>query len=109
MGTGLRVVLLVFALVGFAGAGASLAVSRYRQWTDGERDMGMLGVAAMLLVFGILCTAVAAGFAGVVAFGGVASWASYIMMAQHLGVFRVEARDAPWTHEEHTEEPRSLT
>ena len=66
----LRMVLLVFALIGFCGAGASLAVGRYRQLMDGERDLGMLGVACMLLVFGALCTVVGSGVMGVIAFGG---------------------------------------
>ena len=90
MTVGLRLVLLFFALVAFAGAGASLAVARNRYLTDRECDLGMLAVSVMLLVFAALCTAVAAGFAGVLAFGGVALWTSYVLAAQRIGLFRVE-------------------
>ena len=86
----LRLVLLVFALIGFSGTGASLAVGRYRYLMDGERDLGMLGVACMLFIFGALCTLVGSGLAGIGAFGGVALWASYVFMAQHLGIFQIE-------------------
>ena len=92
IGAGLAIILLSFALVGFGGAGAALAVARYRWLEQGDRDIGMWGVAAMLAVFGALCTTVAAGLSGVCAFGLVAAWASYIFMAQHLGMFRIDAR-----------------
>lgn len=103
MTTGLRLILLLFALVGFTGAGASLAVSRHRQTVDGESDVGMLAVAVMLFVFGSLCTVVAAGMAGVFAFGAVVLWIAYVATAQRVGLFRVESgrlEVAP------TEEPR---
>lgn len=106
MDAGLRVILLLFALVGFGGTGASLGVARYRQVADGERDIGMLGVALMLFIFGALCTAVAAGASGILAFGGVAMWASYVLMAQHLGLFRVTTRrtfDAETPEEEESQ------
>lgn len=106
MTTGLRFILLVFALVGFAGTGASLAIARQRQLSDGERDLGMVGVAAMLFVFGALCTSVGAGLSGVFAFGGVVLWASYVMTAERIGMFRVNAAGV----EEHTPaEPRQTT
>lgn len=95
IGYGLRLVLLVFATVGFAGAGASLAVSRFRLLNEGERDLGMLGVAAMLGIFGALCTSVGVGLIGVPAFGGVVMWAAYVFMAQHLGMFRVDVERFP--------------
>lgn len=100
IGIVLRIVLLVFALIGFAGTGASLAVGRYRHLMDGERDLGMLGVACMLFVFGALCTAVGTGLVGVLAFGGIALWASYVLMAQHLGIFRVEVNGRALTEQE---------
>ena len=84
--------LLVFALVGFAGGGAALAVARYRLTAEGERDLGLAGIALMFLTFGALCTIAASGFFGVIAFGGVAVWASYLLMARRLGMFRIEAR-----------------
>jgi hypothetical protein len=90
MNLGLELVLLVFALVGFAGTGASLAVARYRRLDDGEADVGMLGVAAMLLLFGAVCTSVAVGVFGVPAIGGVVVWVSYISMARQIGLFAVE-------------------
>ncbi|HEX7052208.1 MAG TPA: hypothetical protein VF188_18510 [Longimicrobiales bacterium] len=106
MTEGLRLLLLLFALIGFGGAGASLAVARYRRLEDGARDLGMLGVAGMLLTFGVLCTAVAAGLAGILAFGGVVVWASYALMGQHIGLFRIEVGRPPSAEEEETEQSR---
>lgn len=100
MSQGLQLVLLLFAVVGYGGAGASLAVARQRRLTDGERDLGMLAVAAMLFVFGALCTVVGVGVAGVFAFGGVVTWASYVLTAQHMGIFRIDAGQAPPSSEE---------
>jgi hypothetical protein len=90
MTAGLRVVLLLFAVVGFAATGASLAAARHRFVSDRENDLGMVAVSLMLLVFAALCTAVAAGFSGVFAFGGVILWASYVVTAQRIGLFRVD-------------------
>lgn len=73
---------------------------------DGERDLGLVGVASMLLGFAALCTVVAVGLVGVPAFGGVALWASYIFMAQHMGIFQIEVGPPPLPDEETTEEPR---
>ncbi len=108
IGAGLDVILLLFALVGFGGTGASLAVARSRWLDEGDRDLGMWGVAAMLLVFGTLCTLVATGIPGVCAFGSVVIWGSYVLMAQHLGVFRVEV-PASGRAPRREEEPRSIT
>jgi hypothetical protein len=98
---GLRIVLLVFALVGYAGAGASLAVARFRYLTDGERDAGLLGIAVMLFAFGALCTMAGSGLWGVLAFGGVAVGAAYLLTGQHIGMFRIEAKqgNVPSGHE----------
>jgi threonine/homoserine efflux transporter RhtA len=106
MTAGLQVVLLMFALVGFAGGGASLAVARSRQVSEGEYDTGMLGVAGMLLVFGALCAAVGSGLLGVLAFGGVALWAGYVVTAQRVGLFRIETG---WLEEARETEPRQTT
>ncbi len=103
---GLQIVLLVFAAVGYAGAGVSLAVSRQRKLTEGARDLGMLGVAAMLFLFAALCTVIGVGVIGVPAFGGVVLWASYLFMAQRIGLFRIEAGGPPSAEEETSEEPR---
>lgn len=84
--------LLVFALVGFAGAGSALAVVRHRFLSDGERDLGLTGIALLFLTFGALCTTAASSLFGVVAFGGVTVWASYLLMARRLGLFRIEVR-----------------
>lgn len=95
MTRGLQVVLLLFAVVGFAGAGASLAVARFRMLTDGERDVGMMGVAGMLLAFGSLCAMVGVGISGVLACGAVVLWASYLFMAQNMGMLRIEVGILP--------------
>jgi len=104
---GLRLVLLLFALVGFGGAGASLAVARYRYMAEGERDLGMLGVAAMLLTFGALCTTVGVGWMGVPAFGGVVLWVSYVLMAGHLDLFRIETHPSERSTSEAEESRRA--
>lgn len=103
MTAGLQLVLLMFAMIGFGGAGASLAVARSRRVEDGEYDGGMLGVAAMLLVFGTLCTLVGSGISGVLAFGGVVLWLGYVVTAQRIGIFRIESGSP---EEEQAEEPR---
>ncbi|HLU26393.1 MAG TPA: hypothetical protein VKZ58_11885 [Longimicrobiales bacterium] len=108
MSESLRIILLLFALVGYAGTGASLAVNRYRRLTEGERDVGMVGVAAMLFIFGMLCTTVGVGLAGVPAFGGVVIWASYTFMAQHMGMFTIETGRGPPTEEQSTRETRPV-
>lgn len=91
---GLRLILLVFALAGFAGTGAVLAVARYRHLTEGIRDWGLAGVTLMLFVFGALCTLAASGVWGVLAFGAVITGAAYLITAQHIGLFRIETPDA---------------
>jgi threonine/homoserine efflux transporter RhtA len=95
MTAGLQVVLLGFATIGFAGTGASLAVARGRSRMDGERDAGMLAVAAMLFVFGVLCTLASSGVSGVLAFGSVVLWIGYVVTAQRLGMFRIETAAFP--------------
>lgn len=92
---GMRMMLLMFALVGFAGAGAALAVARYRFVGEGERDLGLGGIAGMFLTFAALCTVAASGLSGVLAFGGVVVWGSYLLMAQRLGLFSIETRATP--------------
>lgn len=101
---GLQLILLLFAVVGYGGTGASLAVARYRRLADGERDLGMLCVAAMLFVFGTLCTVVGAGVSGIFAFGGVVILASYLFMARQMGLFEVDAGGTPPAQSEPTEE-----
>lgn len=104
---GMRLMLLVFALVGFAGAGAALAVARHRFLADGERDLGLGGIALMFLTFGALCTIAASGFFGVLAFGGVVVWGSYLLMARRLGLFRIEARMGSQPEREPTQHHRA--
>lgn len=103
---GLQIVLLVFAMIGFSGAGASLAVARSRYVNDGERDAGMFGVAAMLFIFGTLCTMVGSGLIGVVAFGGIMLWLGYVVAAQRIGLFHIETG---WLEETTAAEPRQRT
>lgn len=107
MDIGLKIVLLLFALVGYIGAGASFAVARYRNLAEGERDIGMIGVALMLFMFGALCTSVAAGVWGIPVIGVVTVWTSYVAMASHMGLFSLEF-DRPETEEAY-EEPRQRT
>ena len=95
MNLGLEIVLLAFALVGYVGTGASLAVARYRSLDDGHTDIGMLGVALMLVIFGSICTSVAVGGYGVLAVGSVAIWASYVTMARQIGLFSLDVATPP--------------
>lgn len=104
---GMRIMLLAFALVGFAGAGAALAVARYRYLGEGQRDLGLGGIAAMFLIFATLCTVAASGLFGVLAFGGVTGWASYVIMAQRLGLFSIETRPTPPPEREPTQHHRT--
>jgi hypothetical protein len=106
MTAGLHVILLFFALVGFGGTGASLAVANSRRKVDGERDTGMLGVAIMLFVFGALCTAIGSGILGVLAFGGVVTWVGYVVTAQRMGIFQIESG---FPAEARETEPRQTT
>lgn len=99
---GMRMMLLAFALVGFAGAGAALAVARHRLLGEGQRDLGLGGIAAMFLTFATLCTMAASSLFGVLAFGGVVVWASYLIMAQRLGLFTIETHTSP----PHQREPK---
>jgi len=106
---GLRIVLLVFALVGYAGAGASLAVARYRYLMDGERDAGLMGIAVMLLAFGALCTMAGSGLWGVLAFGAVVVVAAYLLTGERIGMFHIEASagGVPSEHESHDQAGRT--
>lgn len=104
---GMRIMLLAFALVGFTGAGAALAVARLRFLAEGERDLGLGGVAAMFLTFASLCTIAASGVFGVLAFGGVTVWAGYVIMAQRMGLFRIETRPLPPQEREPTQHHRT--
>ncbi len=87
---GIRLMLLVFALAGFAGAGAALGVARQRLLADGERDAGLSAITFMFALFGALCTLAASGPVGVIVFGGTVVWGSYLLMARHLGLLRIE-------------------
>ncbi len=86
-----RAGLLLIALVACAAGGAALAALRARSLHEGRTDHAMISVAVALLAVGALCTAAGGGLIGVLAFGGVSVWASYIATAQRLGIFRVQS------------------
>lgn len=100
---GMRLMLLMFAMVGFGAAGAALAAGRYRLLGEGERDYGLIAMAAMFLTFGALCTIAASGLFGIFAFGGVVVWAGYLLMGQRLGLFSIEVHPSPPPELEPTE------
>jgi hypothetical protein len=106
MTAGLHMILLVFAVIGFTGTGAALAVARGRYVHEGERDIGMMGVAGMMFMFGVLCMSIGSGLLGVAAFGGVMLWVGYIVAAQRVGLFRIETG---WMEEACPAEPRQPT
>lgn len=99
----LGIILLLFAITGYAGAGVALAVARSRSAGAGERDIGMVGVGILLFGFATLCAAVLSGLAAVCAIGASMTWASYVFAAQRLGLFAVGAGPLGAVH---TEEPR---
>jgi hypothetical protein len=84
---------MFFAAIGFAGAGVAFAVGRARELSEAEVDIGMRAVTLLLFVFGAVCTHVAVGFTGILAFGVVVAWASYIFSAQRVGVFQLYSAD----------------
>jgi fatty acid desaturase len=100
---GMRIMLLTFAMVGFGAAGAAMAVARYRLLGEGERDFGLVAIAAVFAIFGSLCTIAASGLFGVIAFGGVVAWCSYLLTGQRLGLFSIETEPGPPPELETTE------
>jgi len=88
MTVGLAVILLAFALMAYGGAGACLAVAR-RRAAEEEPDLGVLGVAVLLLGLAVLCSAVLGGLAAVLAVGVPVTVALYLFSAQQIGLFRV--------------------
>jgi hypothetical protein len=104
MTAGLTLMLLAFAGVAFAGAGAAMAVMRLRTTEQGERDLGLVSVVVMLVTFGALCAILSAGFGAIFGFGGVVMWVAYILTAHRIGMFRVEVGPRqPWPEEHHGE------
>ena len=85
-----KIALLVFAALGFAGTGAAVAVGRLRELQEGNPDLGMRGLAMVLGSFSAACTISATGFLGIIAFGAVVTWASYVFCAHRIGVFSIE-------------------
>ena len=101
MTVGLTLMLLLFAGVAFAGAGAALAIMRQRSAEQGERDLGLMSVVFMLVTFGALCAILSAGFGAIFGFGAVLMWVAYILTAHRIGMFRVEVGSTEESHEEH--------
>jgi hypothetical protein len=93
--------LLIFAGVAFAGAGAALAILRQRSAEHGEHDIGLGLVVTMLVLFGALCAILGAGFGAIFGFGGIVMWAAYVMTANHIGLFKVEVGAMQPSPEEH--------
>lgn len=106
MTAGLILMLLIFAGVAFAGAGAALALMRQRSAEHGDHDLGLASVVFMLALFGSLCAILSAGFGAVFGFGGIVMWTAYILTAHRIGMFRVEVGYAQpsWSEEHHVEE-----
>ena len=100
--------LLIFAGVAFAGAGAALAILRQRAAEQGDHDIGLALVVGMLALFGGLCAILSAGFGAIFGFGGVVMWVAYVMTANRIGMFTVEvgATQTSWPeeHQHHVEE-----
>ena len=90
-----KIALLSCAALGFVGVGAALAVGRLRELQEGNSDLGMRGLAGVLGIFSAACTISAAGFVGILAFGGVIAWCSYVFCSHRIGVFSIEHLQAP--------------
>jgi hypothetical protein len=93
--TAVNLFLLIFSAIGFAAAGAALAVGRARELEDGDPDLGMWAIAVTLALFAAACTSAVAGWLGIIAFGAVVVWASYVLCAHRIGVFRIEHFESP--------------
>lgn len=106
MTAGLILMLLIFAGVAFAGAGAALALMRQRSVELGDHDLGLASVVFMLALFGSLCAILSAGIGAIFGFGGIVMWTAYILTAHRIGMFRVEVgcTQPSWTEEHHVEE-----
>ena len=89
-----RLLLLLFGIIAFAGAGAALALARYRHANEARPDNPMVGLAAVLAAFAGMCTSAAAGWTGVLAIGGAVSFASYVLTAREIGLFEIDTRPA---------------
>jgi hypothetical protein len=87
----LGIILLLFAVTGYAGTGVALAVARGRIQGAGEHDIGMIGVGILLFGFATLCAGVLSGLGGICALGAPITWASYLFAARRLGLFAVGA------------------
>lgn len=86
---GWRIILVLMSGAFYAGAGAALALGRFRRQTDGELDFSVLG-AGVVFFFASVLVIPAAGFLAVPAFGLVVSWMGYMVSAQRLALFRLE-------------------
>jgi hypothetical protein len=85
-----RILLLICAGAGFAGAGVAAALRRHRQMHYEEDDQGFAAIAAMLCFAAALSADVAGGWTSIAAILVPIGSASYAFMAQRLGVFRIE-------------------
>lgn len=89
MTPGWRLILVLMSGTFYAGAGAALALGRFRRQAEAELDFSALG-AAVVFFFASVLVIPAAGFLAIPAFGMVASWLGYVVSAQRLELFRVE-------------------
>ena len=89
---GWRIFLVLTSATFYVGAGASLALGRYRRQTTADLDFSALGAAVVSLFASVLLIP-AAGILAVPAFGAVVGWVGYLVAAQRLGLFSVETGD----------------
>jgi len=89
---GWRIFLVLTSATFFVGAGASLALGRYRRQATADLDFSALGAGVVSLFASVLLIP-AAGILAVPAFGAVVGWVGYLVAAQRLGLFSVETGD----------------
>ncbi|MEN8375325.1 MAG: hypothetical protein ABFS34_07740 [Gemmatimonadota bacterium] len=86
---GWRIFLVLFSGAFFAGAGAAVALGRFKSTIEETLDFSLLG-AGMVFFFASLLLVPSAGVLAVPAYGVVVAWVGYIVAAHRLELFRIE-------------------
>lgn len=86
---GWQFVLILISGVFYAGAGAAVALGRFRARTEDVLDFSGLG-AGVVFAFASVLILPAAGWLAIPAFGAVVAWVAFVVSAQRLALFRIE-------------------
>jgi hypothetical protein len=95
---------MLFSGAFFAGAGAALALGRFKSTIEETLNLSVLG-ASVVFFFASLLLVPSAGVLAVPAYGVVVAWVGYVVAAHRLELFKIETgpsepspqpvRDAP--------------